>query len=269
MKNNWKKRFLESLFIGQNYDQTINLIADGILLLIKNAKRLYQDASILTQNYRWTGAKFFLTTADEEMAKAYILIDSCRLDFQRHQSVLKKLIDAFYDHSLKHAYMQVIRNANQNKLDEIEEEWGLGVEHWEEPLDEHKERPISYHATYFTREIPLYIDFNPFDQCWSSPDSDLAEYSADMGYGQKWVEDAFKLLQESQKNGFFCAEALTIVNDVFRKFYINKKMEMGFVKRLHDKTAKQIESKIGIPAELYHRSALNRYPLYHFTTLSY
>jgi len=62
---------------------------------------------------------------------------------------------------------------------------------------------------------------------------------------------------------------LTIVNNVFRKFYINKKMEMGFVKRLHDKTARQIESTIGIPADLYYRSALNRYPLYHFTTLSY
>lgn len=269
MKNNWKKQFLESLFIGRSYDQTINLIADGILVLIENANRLYQDASILTKNYRWTGAKFFLTTADEEMAKAYILIDSCRLDFQRHKSVLKKLIDAFYDHVLKHAYMQVIREANQDKLNEIEEEWSRGVEHWEEALDENKEEPISYHETYFTREIPLYVDFNLFDQCWSSPVLDLAEYSASMGYGQTWVEDALNLLQESKKNGFFCTEALTIVNDVFREFYINQKTDMGFVKRLHDKTARQIESTIGIPSDLYHRSALNRYPLYHFTTLNY
>jgi AbiV family abortive infection protein len=269
MKNIWKKRFFESLFIGRTYDQTINLIADGIFVLIENAKRLYQDASILTQNYRWTGAKFFLTTANEEMAKAYILLDSCRLDFQRHQSVLKKISDAFYDHTQKHAYMQVIRNANLKNLDEIEEEWSRGVENWEELLDESKERSISYHETYFTREIPLYVDFNHVDQCWSSPVSDLAEYSASMGFGQTWVEDDLRLLQESQKNGFFCTEALTIVNDVFRKFYINQKTELGFVKKLHDKTASQIERKLGIPRALYHGSALNRYPLYHFTTLSY
>ncbi len=269
MKDNWKKRFLESLFIGRRTDQTINLIADGILVLIENANRLYLDASILTQNFRWTGAKIFLTTADEEMAKAYILIDSCLLDFHRHQSVIKKLIDAFYDHVLKHAYMQVIRNANQHKLDEIEEEWCRGVEHWEEPLDEDKVKPISYHETYFTREIPLYVDFNPVDRCWSSPALDLSEYSASMGYGQAWVEDTLKVLKESQKNGFFCTEALTIVNDAFRKFYINQKTDMGFVKRLHDKTARLIESKIGIHRELYYRSALNRYPLYHYTTLGY
>jgi AbiV family abortive infection protein len=269
MKNNWKKRFLETIFIDRSRDQTINLIADGIGVLIDNANRLYQDGHILMQNYRWTGAKIFLTTADEEMAKAYILIDSCRLDFSRHQSVLKKLVDAFYDHTLKHAYMQVTRNANQENFDEIEEEWCRGVEQWEEPIDENKDRPISYHETYFTREIPLYVDFNPVDQCWSSPVEDLAEYSASMGYGKTWVENDLKSLQESQENGFFCTEALTIVNDVFRKYYINQKTELGFIKKLHDKTASQIESTIGIPSALYHGSALNRHPLYHFTTLSY
>jgi len=245
------------------------LIADGILALIENANRLYQDASILTQKHRWTGAKIFLTTADEEMAKAYILIDSCLLDFHRHQSVLKKLIDAFYDHALKHAYMQVIRNANQHKLDEIEEEWCRGVEHWGEPLDENKEKPISYHETYFTREIPLYVDFNPVDKCWSSPAEDLAEYSASMGYGQTWVEDTLKLLQESQKNGLFRPEVLAIVNEVFRNFFINQKTEMELVKKLHEKTGRQIEDTIGITSALYNRSALNRYPLYHFATLKH
>jgi AbiV family abortive infection protein len=223
MKNNRKKRFFEAIFVDCKRDQSIELLNSGIIALINNASRLYEDALVLIKDYRWTGAKIFLTTADEEMAKVYILLDCCRLDFKRHQSVLKKLSFAFYDHTAKHAYMQVIRNANQDSIQEIHEEWQNGIEHWEDPLDNEIDGPISYHATYFTREIPLYIDFNFLDKCWTDPALDLAEYSQSMGYGQTWVEDDLALLQRSKSDGMFSVDVLTIFNEKFKRNYINQK----------------------------------------------
>ena len=267
MKNHNKKRFFEAIFINRQRDQSIELIANGIIALIQNATRLYEDALILIENSRWTGAKYFLTTADEEMAKVYILIDCCRLDFIRHHSVLKKLTDAFYDHTIKHAYMHVIRNTDQDNIQEILEEWRRSIEGWEEFVDEDGNEPISYHETHFTREIPLYIDFDFFDQCWTKPASYLAEYSRSMGYGQTWVEEDLKLLQQSQSDGLFSVVVLTIFNEGFNKNYINEKTAINTVKRLNAKIAAKIENLTGINVGLYDRSALNKYPLYHLSTL--
>ncbi len=267
MKNHHKKRLFEAIFINRQRDQSIELIAKGIIALIQNASRLYKDASILIENSRWTGAKIFLTTADEEMAKVYILIDCCRLDFIRHYSVLKKLTDAFYDHTIKHAYMHVIRNSDQDNIKEILADWRHSIEHWEESVDEDGGEPISYHETHFTREIPLYIDFDFFDQCWTKPASNLAEYSQSMGYGQTWVEEDLEFLERSQKDGLFSVDVLTIFNEEFKKNYINEKTAINTVKRLNEKIAAKLENLTGIKAELYDRSALNKYPLYHLLTL--
>ena len=267
MKRNYKKRFFEAIFINRKRDQSIELIADGINVLIENASRLYDDASILIKNSRWTGAKIFLTTADEEMAKVYILIDCCRLDFIRHQSVLKKLADAFYDHTIKHAYMQVVSHSNQDKIRELVEEWRYGIEYVEEPFDENAENPIEYHATHFTREIPLYIDFDFTNQCWTEPASYLAEYSQAMGYGQTWVEENLELLQRTQNDGFFSTDALTIFNEEYKRNYINQKIDISSIKRLNTIIAMNIEKSVGIKAELYDRSSLNKYPLYHLLTI--
>lgn len=268
MKNHNKKRFFEAIFLNCQREQSIEFIANGIIALIQNASRLYKDATILIENSRWTGAKIFLTTAGEEIAKVYILIDCCRLDFTRHLSVLKKLTHAFYDHTIKHAYMHVIRNADQNNIQELLSEWRYSIEHWEEePVGEDREEPISYHATHFTREIPLYIDFDFFGQCWTEPASYLAEYSQSMGYGQTWVEEELELLQRSQADGLLSVDVLTVFNEEFKKNYVNEKSTINKVKRLNRKIAADIENLTGIKTELYERSALNKYPLYHFLTL--
>jgi AbiV family abortive infection protein len=268
MKNHHKTKLFEALFLNRQRDQSIELMANGITELVQNAGRLYEDAIILIENSRWTGAKIFLTTADEEMAKVYILIDCCRLDFTRHHSVLKKLIDAFYDHTIKHAYINVIRNTESDNIQKILEEWRYGIEYFEEPVDGEGDPPISYHATHFTREIPLYIDFEFSDQSWTKPASHLAEYSQAMGYGQTWVEESLAILKRSQNDGLFSAEVLTIFNEEFQSRYINDKISIDIVKRINMKIAAKIENLTGIKKDLYNRSALNMYPLYHCLTLS-
>src|SRR3989338_726484 len=93
----WKQLF-DSLFQERNDQETIHIISAGLIAILNNANRLMADVTLLAEAERYSTATFLLTTADEEMAKSYILIDMCRLDFQTYQSVLRRLCQAFYNH---------------------------------------------------------------------------------------------------------------------------------------------------------------------------
>ena len=104
------KKLFENVFLNREDEEIIQLLSEGIVAVINNAENLYSDARLMFKNSRWTSWRFLLTTANEEMAKSYILLDTCRLDFSRHQSVLKRLCYAFYDHVSKYAYGNIINN---------------------------------------------------------------------------------------------------------------------------------------------------------------
>ena len=108
------KKLFENIFLNRDTEEIVQLLSDGIAAVINNAENLYQDAELMLKNSRWTSWRFLLTTANEEMAKSYILLDACRLDFSRHQSILKRLCYAFYDHISKYAYGNIINRNCQN-----------------------------------------------------------------------------------------------------------------------------------------------------------
>jgi AbiV family abortive infection protein len=112
------KKLFESIFLNRRADDIVQLLSDGIVAVITNAENLYEDAQVMFKNSRWTSWRFLLTTANEEMAKAYILLDACRLDFFRHQSTLKRLCYAFYDHVSKYAYRNIINGKETLSLQE-------------------------------------------------------------------------------------------------------------------------------------------------------
>jgi AbiV family abortive infection protein len=259
------RKLYENLFLNRSPEEIFHLLSDGILAFIANAERLYNDAQLLFKQGRWASGRFLLTTANEEMAKPYIFIDTCRVDFSRHQSILVRLCYAFYDHKYKFAYNNVLNNLKITNMQNAKDEWLESVERWIPYSEKEDAEPI--HETYFLREMPLYIDFLDHDQRWSTPEEDIAEYNYSMGGGILDSESAINLLKKTQESGLFSSGILKLINKNFKKHYFSETTSNDLLVELHKKTAKQIETKWGISEIIYQESSLRAIPLYHFLTV--
>jgi len=255
------KKLFENIFLNRESEEILQLLSDGIAAVINNAENLYQDAQLMFKNSRWTSWRFLLTTANEEMAKSYILLDACRLDFSRHHSVLKRLCYAFYDHVSKYAYGNIINSKETYSLQEAKIEWQDSTTRW--ILED--SQPI--HETYFLREAPLYVDFLDYDQLWSTPLNLVAEYNYSMGLGITDFQAALERLKTTQQSGLFSSSILKLINENFKKHYFSETTSNDLLAKLHKKTAKQIETKMGISEITYQESSLRAIPLYHFLTV--
>jgi AbiV family abortive infection protein len=256
------RKLFENIFLNGGTGEIIHLLSDGIDAVINNAKNLYDDAQLMFKNSRWTSWRFLLTTANEEMAKSYILLDACRLDFSRHHSVLKRLCYAFYDHVSKYAYGNILNSKDAYSLQDAKIEWQDSTTRW--ALDDDAQ---TIHETYFLREAPLYVDFLDYDQIWSTPLSLVSEYNYSMGSGIPDFQAALERLKMTQQAGLFSSNTLNLINENFKKHYFSETTSDDVLINLHKKTAKQIETKTGISATTYQESSLYTIPLYHFLTM--
>jgi len=262
-----EKQLFENLFIKRDYDETLEAISQGLVAFVDNSDRLLEDATILLKEKRFASAQFLITTADEEMAKSYILLDACRLDFSRHASVLQRLCRAFYDHVTKYSYNQVVRFSNFHDMEHVKEIWEIETTKWWPSNDYESGEPDMPHETYFVREMPLYVDFVDYDQKWSKPENIPYDYIFD-----KWdngfleTRQALGQLQRTRQEGLFSTQSLSILNGNFKKAYITEKTLSDQIRRLYEKTAQEIEGKLNISKDVFFHSALHEWPLYHFTT---
>lgn len=241
-------------------------ISEGLSACTNNAERLLSDAEWLIQGGRLASARFLNTTAREEISKAYILIDACRLDPKRHHSVIRSLCKAFYDHIAKHAYLEVQKFPNFRSMSDLRELWEIEVTHWWPAAHESGE-PDMPHDTYFDRQLPLYTDFNDYDNCWIVPeDSDHTAYFMEC-FGEDPIQKTRTILkswQDAESLGLCSAKSLSIINSVFRKSYINEKTSNESLINLFNTAAKQIEEATGVATESFLASPLAEMPLYHF-----
>jgi AbiV family abortive infection protein len=169
------KQLFESLFVGRRPEATLQAISQGLILLLENAIRLKEDANILLKANRFASPKFLITTADEEIAKFYILLDVCRLDFSRHTSVLQRLCRSFYNHIHKYAYNQILlRLPAVHDMAQIKELWNVATTEWWPSTDYESGEPDMPHNIYFSRAMPLYVDFGDYDQRWYEPKKEAA-----------------------------------------------------------------------------------------------
>lgn len=158
----------KNLFSEGLPDEPFEVIAAGIAASRCNAERLLSDVRYLVEAGRLSSARFLLTTAREEIAKSYILADTCRLDLEKHSSVLRGLCRAFYDHISKHAYLEVLAFPNIKSMSDAKVIWEIEVKRWWRAEYETGE-PDMPHDTYFDREFPLYIDYDDYGRCWVTP----------------------------------------------------------------------------------------------------
>jgi AbiV family abortive infection protein len=263
----WDQLF-DNLFARHEERTSIERISEGLRALVSNASRLLEDVKSLQRTARYSSSAFLLTTADEEMAKCYILLDMCRLDFSRHQSVLKRLCRAFYNHVAKYTYMDLVRNSDiYRSMDQVKYNWDVQVIKWW-PGDVERGEPDMPHDTYFGREMPLYVDFIDVDQRWSIPNNDSDKiYFFEEFLGESKLtksEASFLKLKDTQDAGLLGVDALTELHEVFKNQYCNESTSTETILRLYEDTATRIKNKSGIPVDVFYKSVLKEWPLYHF-----
>lgn len=263
------KRLFETLFRGRRPEIIIRAISKGLIACFKNATRLIEDAKILIIAERFASSRFLITTADEEIAKSYILLDVCRLNLQSPTSPLQSLCHSFYDHIAKYAYNQIAnRMPSLHDMADVREIWNAETIKWWPSAHHEDGEPDMPHDTYFIREMPLYVDFNDYGEDWYDPEKEAASrYRIVDKHSYPATEEALGRLQRTFEAGLYAPESLAILNDNFKKSYISDKTSAEEIQRLYGKTAQQMESKRGIEKKTFFESALHEWPLYHFTTL--
>lgn len=258
----------KALFESRTDESVLKIISSGILALCENARRLLDDAKILTNADRFSAACFLLATADEEAAKVYILLDMARLDFAKHQGELGKLCKAFYNHLSKHAYIETTRfnrlwdMAHLKKVVEMEKvEWFKGNYESGEP-----DMPAQ---ALMVREGSLYVDFSDYDDAWFTP-----SWSKEMvlGWGSEEgriggalaeVEGSVRRLEETRDAGLFSLECLQIFHGVFSQVFITSNTTNKELKALYDHFLKRLEEQgIHLSETLRNDNALLEWPLY-------
>jgi hypothetical protein len=187
------------------------------------------------------------------------------LDFSRHASVLQKLCRAFYDHVAKYAYIELLEETLTDSMERAGRFWRIAVTRWWPAGDPEDGEPDMPHATYFYRELPLYLDFGDYERRWLVPDN--ANQRSRFEWQPGPLEKAERLLEPwrlADAAGLCTAEALQIVNSVFSRRYIGADTPNVELERLYSTVEERITEEIGISSESFRMSPLIRWPLYHF-----
>lgn len=262
-----QKVLYDHLFNHRTRDESLAMISLGIGACASNSARLLEDAKLLVDMGSYASATFLATTAREEIAKCYILIDACRLDLSRHQSVLRRLCHAFYDHIAKHAYYEIHRFPKVRTMEQVKQLWMTEVILWWPGGGPESGEPDMPHDTYFHRELPIYVDFSDYSETWIIPENSSHRSLFDEAGGLNVLASATEMLdriKRPERLGLFDPECLSILNDTFRKLYIREGTPPDNVSRLERRLAERIEEKRGIPGEETLNSPITGWPLYHF-----
>lgn len=255
----------ESLFVGLDHEQTLVRISEGIKAAITNAGRLLGDVEVLIKSERHASARFLLTTADEEMAKPYILLDMCRLDFSKHENALRNLCRAFYDHVAKHAYNKIIRFVGPlNDMKRVKELWMLDTTRWWEAGYE-SEEPDMPHETYFERELPLYVDFIEYDGKWHVPDDASLEWVFHRIIGEDPFSESKKehcKLNEAVEKELFTQDILVVLNATSKSTFFDEHAETETIIQMYEKFRNLLPQGI---RDHFADSPLDQWPLYSFS----
>lgn len=256
------KTLYGNIFQDHDSDFIINTLSEGIYAVIDNALGLLNDAEILVNAKSFSCAGFLRATADEEMAKVYIIIDMCRLNFDKHESVLIKLCQAFYDHVKKHAYNEVVRFPNVYDMKHVKEIYEVETIKWF-PAGIDSGEPDMPHETVFRREFNLYVDYIGSDQKWFIPTPDSCIMGNDnLEIALRESHEALDKLIYTRDLGLFKAEALGILNDVFKNHYIRESTKNNELADISEKYAKKTNETLGILVEGIAKSTIISWPLY-------
>ena len=230
---------------------------------------MLDDAECLVHNGRYASAKFLLVTGGEELTKVHILLDACRLDFERYESVVRALCKAFYDHIKKHAYAKVHEHPFLRTMADARKVWDLEMVRWWPSSGPESGEPDLPHDTVFDREMPLYVDFGAGHGGWFVPNKGAWAWMFEEEYivGEPRVQQTGRVLtglRGVSGAGLFGPDALRILNEVFRSVYISEDTPNEELDRLYESYEEQVRQLLGSDDLPF--SVVRRFPLYHFLT---
>jgi len=256
-------RLFKNLFADCQPDESFRRIAEGISGSSRNAARLLSDVKLLVEKGHFSSARFLLTTAREEIAKSYILVDMCRLNLSKYDS-LRKLCRAFYNHIYKYSYLRVLELPELNSMSDVKKIWKIETKlYW--PADPEDGEPDMPHDTVFDRELPLYMDYDDSIDGWFVPaDSEQAGHFEVM-FHETSVSRTEKLIRpwrEANSIGLCAPKVLEILNIVFRKHYIGDDATSTQLDSLYGQVANSVVAKTNIVREKFIDSPLVVWPLY-------
>ena len=256
-----------NIFADRQPAEVCKLVAGGIAGAWRNADRLLSDAKALVESGRLSSARFLVTTAREELAKAPLLLDACMLDFSKHRSVLQKLCRAFYDHVAKYAYIELLEETLTDSMDRASRFWKTAVTRWWPGGGLEDGEPDMPHATHSDREFPLYLNYGDYERRWLVPDD--SQQRSRFNWRPDPVTKAEQLIEpwrQADAAGLCAPEVLEIVNSVFRCRYVREDTANAELHRLFMAVERRVSDEREIPAEAFKTSPLIRFPLYHFVS---
>lgn len=256
-----------NLFEHQERRRSLETIADGISAIVDNATRLLSDVDLLVSQDRFSSARFLLTTAQEEIGKAFILLDMCRLDPQRYENVVRRLADAFYVHEAKQAYFKTLEFTDFSDMEHVRQFWEAEIVRWWPHDDPESGEPDMRHATYFDRELPLYVDFSDYDGDWTAPSNrhDSLAFQGLLGSNRATrAQSIVDRFQEARNLQLLSVESLADLNDVFSRHYFTEASSNADLDEAYARVSERICRRSPLDSKQFRDSVLVAWPLYHF-----
>jgi len=259
------KELYADLFIDRTPESIRRTLLDGVRACVRNASRLVQDARLLLAEKRPAVPTFLVSTADEELGKAYLLLDMLRLDTGVHDSTLRSLCRAFYNHIVKYAYRHIAAErhsiATWEKARTI---WDIAVtQWWPNSGDPEDPEPSMPHALRFNRDAPLYVDYVAYDQAWHCPvpgTGGLNFLKAPWGTMADSTASEIGRWTRAEAAGLLQVPAITVMAEHFSRTYFGSNSSSNDVRTVLESVVSSLSADF--PHEQLRASPLMAWPMY-------
>ena len=248
-------------------DQAFNRLSEGVIAMFDNAKTLLDDASVLVDAKRFARAQFLIAAAQEEMGKAYILLDMCRVDLARHQHVLRHLCRIFYSHVLKHVYLDLSDHEYPGiqDLSDLQSFFRDNAKEWW-PSSPESGEPDMPHDTYFLREANLYVDVDSSHaDTWTRANFAGVLNSLSDSFIPDFLRKACKTLRKlraTQNLWLLEPAALQIFNKNTKSLLVSEQTTVDELLAVYKRTGMELQTSLGVHPEDFRKSVLHNWPLY-------
>ena len=257
---------LFKFLFGGNTEQAFGRLSEGIVAILGNTQKLVDDATVLVDAKRFERASFLIATAEEEMGKVYILLDMCRVDLARRQDVLHHLCNCFYNHILKHVYLDLSVNeyAGIQELSELQRGFRVGAQKWW-PSDPESGEPDMPHDMYFEREANLYVDVDSYADIWVAPGNP----AMNMRFHDSFIPSPLNMAREKldklcaeQNLELYQPEALKIFNEAMKGLRVDEKTPTTELLAAYARAGEKLELAVGVSSSDFTGSELHNWPMY-------
>ncbi len=214
-------------------------IETGAGLCFANAARIMEDVTRLAEEGRYQAAKILQNVANEEAAKAMILLDAARCP-RNPSALLVRQLRYFADHLPKGLYVSVaeIRPVSFGEV----REW-VNRERKQYYLDGPDGGEWLFSNSILTsREQSMYVDFIAVDDSkwWHDP---AGHHLPVLGAEDFRPSGIFRMVSALHAAGWFRADALAVIAEMWRPVNIHDGMTIHELRDCNQATLRILDTK--------------------------